>query len=118
MCRSSVAAKQETRATVDGEDELYGLKLQWLEMLGNGIDRRHPEGTLLGLPDSKGLFDKLKTVVFTPRDKDKRIDIETMTMKDQSTRDGNKLMWVHGDAQLANSLTKGHEPGQIRLYYN
>ena len=40
-----------------------------------------------------------------------------MAVKD-SARDCNKLMWVHGDAQLANSLTKGHEPGQIRLYYN
>ena len=28
------------------------------------------------------------------------------------------VLWVHGDAQLTNSLTKGHEPGQLRLYYS
>ena len=39
-------------------------------------------------------------------------------MKDESARDGNKPMWAHDEAPLANSLTKGHEPRQIRLYYN
>ena len=43
---------------------------------------------------------------------------EAMTLKDESMRDGNRLLWVHGDAQLANSLTKGHEPHQLRLFYN
>ena len=121
MCRSSTAA--ETRATADGEDELYGMKLQWLEMLGNEVDWRRPEKVLCCLPgafmtDFKGLFDKLQTVVFTPQGEEKRADIKAMTMKDESTHDGNKLLWVHGDAQLANSLTEGHEPGQLRLYYN
>ena len=121
MCRSSTAA--ETRATVDGEDELYGLKLQWLELLGNKVNWKKPDLLLRGLPgvcvtDSKGLYDKLRTVVFSPKGKEKRVDIEAMTMKDESARAGNTLLWVHGDAQLANSLTKGHEPGQLRLFYS
>ena len=61
-CRSSVAC--ETKATVDGEDELFSLKLQWLEMVGNQTDWRNPESALSLLPsvvatDAKGLSDKM-----------------------------------------------------------
>ena len=28
------------------------------------------------------------------------------------------MLWVHGGAQLANSLAKGHEPWQLRTYFN
>ncbi|CAK0829393.1 unnamed protein product, partial [Prorocentrum cordatum] len=120
-CRSSVAC--ETRSAVDAEDELFGIKLQWLEILGNNIDWRNPEGILRRLPgavvvDSKGLYDKLQTTVHTFRDKEKRTDAEAMTLKEGTQAANNWMLWVHGDAQLANSLTKGHEPGQLRMYCN
>ncbi|CAK0910059.1 unnamed protein product [Prorocentrum cordatum] len=119
-CRSSVSC--ETRSAVDGEDELFGVKLQWLEILGNQIDWRNPEGTLSQLPaalvDPSGLFDKLQTTVYIFRGKEKRTDVEAMTLKEGSTASNNWVLWVHGDAQLANSLTNGHEPGQLRMYYN
>ncbi|CAK0902173.1 unnamed protein product, partial [Prorocentrum cordatum] len=96
--RSSAAA--ERWATVDGEDENYGLKLQWLEMLGDDIDWRSSQSAMCCLPaacstDSRGLFGELKTVVFTPKGKEKRVDIEAMTMKGESARDGNRLTRVH-----------------------
>ncbi|CAK0895531.1 unnamed protein product, partial [Prorocentrum cordatum] len=83
-CRSSVAC--ETRSAVDAEDELFGIKLQWLEILGNNIDWRSPEGVLRRPPpavvvDSKGLYDKLQTTVYTFRGKEKRTDVEAMTLK-------------------------------------
>ncbi|CAK0841524.1 unnamed protein product [Prorocentrum cordatum] len=120
-CRSSVAC--ETRSAVDAEDELFGIKLQWLEILGNNIDWRKPEGILRRLPgavvvDSKGLYDKLQTTVYTFRGKEKRTDVEAMTLKEGTQAANNWMLWVHGDAQLANSLTKGHEPGQLRMYFN
>ena len=120
-CRSSVSC--ETRSAVDAEDELFGIKLQWLEMLGNSIDWRNPEATLCKLPgavvvDAKGLFDKLQTTVYTFRGKEKRTDVEAMSLKEGTTAANNWMLWVHGDAQLANSLTKGHEPGQLRMYFN
>ncbi|CAK0883594.1 unnamed protein product, partial [Prorocentrum cordatum] len=93
----SAAAK--TRATVDGE--LCGLKLVWLEMLGN-----------------EGPLGKPKTAVFTPNGKGEKVGIDAMATKGESARDGNGLPWVHRDAQLANGLTRGHEPRQLRLYYN
>ncbi|CAK0890632.1 unnamed protein product [Prorocentrum cordatum] len=120
-CRSSVAC--ETRSAVDAEDELFGIKLQWLEMLGNTIDWRNPEDTLAKLPgavvvDAKGLYDKLHTTVYTFRGKEKGIDVEAMTLKEGTQAANNWMLWVHGDAQLANSLTKGHEPGQLRMYFS
>ena len=50
--------------------------------------------------------------------KEKRTDVEAMTLKEGTTAANNWMLWVHGDAQLANSLTKGHEPGQLRMYFN
>eukprot|EP00959_Pyramimonas_sp_CCMP1952_P273231 5711200-Pyramimonas_sp.AAC.1 len=41
-----------------------------------------------------------------------------MTLKEGSTASSNWVLWVHGDAQLANSLAKGHEFGQLRMYCN
>ncbi|CAK0792341.1 unnamed protein product, partial [Prorocentrum cordatum] len=112
-CRSSVSC--ETRSAVDGEDELFGIKLQWLEILGNQIDWRNPERTICQLPaalvvDAKGLYDQLQTTVYTFWGKEKRTDVEAMTLKEGSTASNNWVLWVHGDAQLANSLTKG-QPG-------
>ncbi|CAK0871003.1 unnamed protein product, partial [Prorocentrum cordatum] len=120
-CRSSVAC--ETRSAEDAEDELFGIKLQWLEILGNNVDWRNPEGILRRLPgavvvDSKGLHDKLQTTFYTFRGREKRTDVEAMTLKEGTQAANNWMLWVHGDAQLANSLTKGHEPGQLRMYFN
>ena len=108
---------------MDGEDELFGLKLQWLEILGNDIDWRDPEETLCKLPaavvvDAKGLYDKLQTTVHTFRGKEERTDVEAMTLKEGAAAANTWMLWVHGGAQLANSLTKGHEPGQLRMYYS
>ncbi|CAK0870312.1 unnamed protein product [Prorocentrum cordatum] len=119
-CRSSAAC--ETRSAVDAEDELFGIKLQWLEILGNNIDWRSPEGVLRRLPgavvvDSKGLHDELQTTVYTFRGKEKRTDVEATTLKEGTQAANNSMLWVLGDAQLADSLTKGHEPGQLRMYF-
>ena len=108
---------------MDAEDELFGIKLQWLEILGNPIDWREPEAIMSKLPgavvvDAKGLYDKLQTTVYTFRGKEKRTDVEAMTLKEGTQASNNWMIWVHGDAQLANSLTKGHEPGQLRMYFN
>ena len=41
---------------------------------------------------SKGLFDKLQTVVYTPKGKEKRVDIEAMSLKEGAAESGNRLM--------------------------
>ena len=68
--------------------------------------------------DAKGLYDKLQTTVYTFRGKEKRTGVEAMTLKEGTASANNWTLWVRGDAQLANSLAKGHEPGQLRMYYS
>jgi outer membrane receptor for Fe3+-dicitrate len=72
---------------VDAEDELFGIKLRRLEMLGNSIDRRNPEDALAKLPgaaavDAKGLCDKPQTTVYTFRGKEERTDVDAMALKE------------------------------------
>ncbi|CAK0885418.1 unnamed protein product, partial [Prorocentrum cordatum] len=54
--------------------------------------------------DAKGLYDKHQTTVYNFWGKEKRTDAEATTLKE-------------GTTALANSLTKGHEPGQLRMHY-
>ena len=109
MCRSSPAA--ETRAAVDTEDELYLIRFQWSEMLGNVPDLTKPDDHVvltkgMVVSDSKGVFEKCKQLVITPKGKEKRVDIEMMSFKLSVETSEVKVWWVHGDAQLANSPTK------------
>ena len=67
--------------------------------------------------DSKGVYDKCHQLVITPKGKEKRVDIEIMSFKQGIEAAGAELRWVHGDAQLANSLTKATEPWQINLFF-
>ena len=68
--------------------------------------------------DSKGIYDKCQQLVITPKGKERRIDIELLGFKQGVESSDAKLWWVHGDAQLANSLTKAHEPWQVALYFS
>ena len=69
-------------------------------MLGNVPDLKEAdlhvqmtEGVIV--LDSKGVYDECKQLVITPKGKERRID-----------------------AELANSLTKPHEPWQLALFYS
>ena len=78
-CRSRGTA--EAMVTVDGEDDLRGIKTQWLEMPGIKIDWRDPDVVLRGPPgalvtDWKGLCKKLQTAARSPKGKETRTDVE------------------------------------------
>ena len=53
VCRSATCA--ETRASVDLDDELFALRHQWSEMLGNSEMENSP----------KGLYEKMQNTVIT-----------------------------------------------------
>ncbi|CAK0904722.1 unnamed protein product, partial [Prorocentrum cordatum] len=98
-CRSSVAC--ETRSPVDAEGELFGISIDW----------RNPE-------DALGLRDRLQTTVYTFRGKEERTDVDAMALKEGTQAANIWMPRVHGDVQLANSLTKGHQPGQLRMHFD
>jgi hypothetical protein len=119
VCRSSGAA--ETRASVDAEDELYAVRMQWSEYLGHPVNLRNIDELISKTPgivitDSRNVYDKLKHTVLTLKGAEKRTDIEALCLKDAMNTCNLEICWVNGDTQLANGLTKGSEPQQIELF--
>ncbi len=68
------------------------------------------------LTDSKGVHDKSKQVVVAPKGREKRVDIEFLAFRQGAETSEAVVQWVNGDAMLANSFTKGHEPEQLRTF--
>ena len=119
VCKSPAAA--ETIAASDGEDDLLFLRNLWSEMCGGMIDPQHPNvgarqtaGHLV--TDAKNLFDKLYSPVLTVKGSEKRSSIEALGLKENMEGACTSISWVHGDAMLANSLTKTSEKHQMLLF--
>ena len=95
-------------------------KLERLPVTDRGkLDKKAlPAAQMDSMVDAKGLSDKLQATVYAFRDKEKRTYVKGMTLKEGTQATNNWMPWVHGDAQLVNSLTKGHELGQPRTYFN
>ena len=112
VCRSATCA--ETRAIVDLEDDLFALRWQWSGMSGNSVMENSPDERSRLVPgacvtDSKGLHDKMQHTVINPNGKERRVDIECMSLKDGLETSSAKFFWVHSGAQLGNILTKDTE---------
>ena len=119
-CRSLPAA--EVRAGSDCEDELYAVRYQWAELNGWIPNIWEPDlqvnkVTAVLVTDSKGLYDKMKQTVTSLKGLEKRVDIEAFGIKDSMNDTGLTVWWVHGDAQIGNSLTKPNEPHQLNLSF-
>ena len=119
-CKSSGAA--ETRAAADTEDELFALRFQAFEFLGGVVsiwqcDKAVSEIAGVLISDSKNLYDRLNQTVLTLKGAEKRIDIETLCLKESMFATSLKIGWVNGDSQLANSLTKEAELHQLFEFF-
>ena len=119
-CKSSGAA--ETRAAAHADDELYALRFQASEFLGKEVSVwmcddavKDVDGVIVS--DSKNLHDRLNQTVLTLKGAEKRIDIESLCLKESMDYTGVKLRWVNGDSQLANSLTKEDELHQMFEFF-
>ena len=49
--------------------------------------------------------------------KEQMTGVELAKLQESCARTVLKIRWVNGDAQLATSLTKSHEQGQLNLFY-
>ena len=119
VCRSSASA--ETRAAVDGEDQMYALRFQMAEFLGHHGNEWSPDETVNKVPgalvsDSRNLYDRLSSTILTLGGAEKRSDIETLCLKEALNANQVHLRWVNGESQLSNSLTKDNEPHQIHMF--
>ena len=85
VCRIATCA--ETRAMIDCEGELFALRYQWLEMLGNSareisLDEMAWLAPGACVTDSEGLYDKVQHTVITPTSLERRNDIECLALKE------------------------------------
>lgn len=90
--------------------------------MGYPVDVRNCNATVNHVPgtlvtDSRNVFDKLETEVLSIRGAEKRTDIELIALNDSQLRNKVSIRWVHGEAQLANGLTKTKEFQQLNLFY-
>ena len=110
QCRSPGAA--EGRAAVAGEDHMYHARFQWGEMMNAQVNIFDVDSIVRSVPgclisDSRNVYDKLQTTELTIRGAEKKIDLELLCLKHSQRETKVNLRWVHSEAQLGNSLTKG-----------
>ena len=121
QCRSPGAA--ESLAAIDCEDHLYSVRLQFHEMCGNKIRVRRTGTQVAQVPavlvtDSTNVYDRMKPLIYVPKGPEKRIALEMVGLKEALEETKLPIRWVHGDAQLANSMTKEHEMQQLERFYH
>ena len=120
QCRSPGAA--EAIAVASGEDYMYYVRFQWSEFCQSEVTLFDIDGLVAKVPgclvsDSRNVYDKLLPDELTIRGAEKKTDLELLSVKQAQYRTGVLLRWVHSEAQLANSLTKGQSK-EIELFYN
>ena len=120
QCKSPGAA--EGRAAVAGEDYMYHARFQWGELLNREVDIFDVDSVVKTVPgclisDSRNVYDKLQTAEMSIRGAEKKVDLELLRLKQSQRNTGLILRWVHSEAQLGNSLTKGNSK-EMQLFYN
>ena len=121
QCRSPGAA--EALAAVNGEDSLYYGRFQLAELLGHEVNVKAIDKTVnqvVGclITDSRNVFDKMETETLNIRGAERRTDLELLALKAAQQKNAVIIRWVHGEAQLANGLTKSSEFKQLELFYS
>lgn len=72
------------------------------------------EGVLIS--DSKNLYDRLSSTIWTLSGAEKRSDIEPLCLNEALEENHVHLRWVNRESQLANRLTKLDEPQQVLMF--
>ena len=93
---------------------MFALRYQWSEMFGNSVMENSPDemGRLVPgacVTHSKGLWDKMQHTMTTPKEKERRVDIECLALKEGLETSSAKFFWVQSGAQLGTNLTKHTE---------
>ena len=107
----------------NAEDSLSAIRYMLAEALGMvrpGEDSDTVVSKIRGcmVTDSKNCYDNLlKNCAFWGM-KDKLVGIDLKAYQQRCAMRQTPTRWVHGDAMLANTLTKAGEPQQLELYFS
>lgn len=118
-CRSPACA--ETIVSLNGEDDLTYLRILWAEMRrlpvqSLSVDTASQQTPGYLITDSRNLFDRIIRATPVIKGAEKRSSIESLSLRENLERGHGELLWVNGQAMLANSLTKTQEKSQLMLY--
>ena len=118
-CRSPGAA--EAQAAVSGEDLMFHARFQWGEMVQNIVDIFDVDSVVREIPgclvsDSRNVFDKLQVSELSIKGAERKTDLSLLCVKHSQHVTNLQLRWVHSEAQLGNSLTKGRTK-ELEMFY-
>ena len=120
QCKSPGAA--EAVAAMSGEDYMFHMRFQWSEMMSKEVDIFDVDSLVRKVPgclisDSRNVYDKLQTDELAIKGAERRTDLELLCIKHSQRVTNLLLRWVHSEAQLGNSLTKGGSK-ELEFFYN
>ena len=107
----------------DAEDHLSAGRYMMAEALGRWKEGLTIDQVIAIVPgvivtDSKNCYDNLmKTCAFLGM-KEKMAGLDLKAYKQRCASRSTSTRWVHGDAMMANSLTKASEGQQLELYFD
>ena len=109
VAKSSLAA--EVQAMSNAEDELHLVRAAWAEFNGMVLNLDAPDETIRSVPgvvviDAKSIYDTLTSQNQPLQLQEKRTAIELLAHLRNTEENGTQTRWVHGGANLADSLTK------------
>ena len=107
----------------NAEQDLYFNRLMWEEVgLGRHLDLNEPANDVLQVPaviiiDAKSIYDAMHGASGPLEMSEKRTCIEMVGIQEPLAPEQVEVRWVHGEANLANSLTKSTELEQIDSFF-
>ena len=93
------------------EDEMHYIRMQMAEMQGQNIHLSNTDIHVASIPavaviDAKSIHDVLIAKQGVQQMTEKRTALELLSYMQNTKRNGTKTRWVHGEANLADGLTK------------
>ena len=119
--RSSLSA--EVQALADAEQELLFTRLQLAEFLGYPLCRDNVAETVKRVPgvlvvDAKSIYDNMYGAAGPLGMEEKRTAIEMLGIQEGITTQEAIVKWCHGEANLADGLTKETARTQLDNFYS
>ena len=120
--RSSEPAMGFTAGAHWTDQVLCFARFQMSEMMGFPVNIRNIRPVINHVPgclitDSRNVYDKVSAEVVSTKGAAKKVDLTLMRIKESQVLYNLVVRWVHSDAQLSNSLTKGKELRQLLLFF-
>ena len=120
VCRSSLSC--EVQALIEAEDETHLVRVAWAEFNGNFFDPKDHNMAASSVPgilciDAKSIYDAIIHRNQPISLSEKRTALELLAYLKNTEANQLKTHWVHGAANLSDSLTKLGAYEQMEIFF-